>query len=97
VFASLALLWCLFAATFAVYAYFGWRTAKRWNTLLRRSGKAADDEVISRTSTLLGFVFGDAYREFGDERLSRLVRATRISGVATGLMLCIWFVAVKVR
>jgi hypothetical protein len=78
------------AAAVLTYWFFGWRTARRWNTLLRRAGRAADDEVVhSSTLKLPLFVLSGAHREFNDARLSGLVTATRRSMAVAFLLFAV--------
>jgi hypothetical protein len=84
------------AASFGAYWYFAWRMVRRWNELLRRSGKTPDGDIMGKTFKLLDFMWSDQHAAFGDAKLSRLVARTRGAfGIASaGLLL--WIVTLAV-
>jgi hypothetical protein len=84
-----SIVWTVMAASMVVYWYFLWRTAQRWNMLLRRAGKTPDDDVLRKTSKVVGFILSEQHSAFDDTKLSRLVLLARVSFaiVLAGLLL----------
>lgn len=66
------------ACVLAAGWYFGRKTARRWNALLRRAGKMAEDESAFRGAKFMALIFSRRHRAFGDEALSRSVYRTRV-------------------
>jgi hypothetical protein len=81
------------ASSMAVYWYFIWRTGQRWNMLLRRAGKAPDDDVMKNTSKIVGFMLSEQHKAFDDAKLSQLVTRARLSFAMVLGGLVLWVVS----
>lgn len=80
----------LFMAVAVAYWVCSARTARRWNTLLRRAGQVADEDAIRRPFKLPLFILSSAHREFADPKLSRLVAINRVSMAVAFLAVVLW-------
>jgi hypothetical protein len=90
------LVWAAVAATILVYWYFLWRMARRWNLLLRRAGMTPDDDVLRKTTKIVGFSLSSQYKSFEDRKLSQLVLYTRWSFFIAFIGIIVWVVYVGV-
>lgn len=88
--------WAIVAASVAVYWCFLWRMARRWNLVLRRAGMTPDDDVLRKTTKIVGFFLSSQYKSFEDRKLSQLVIYTRWSFCVAFIGIAIWAVYVGV-
>lgn len=87
---GVSIVWAVVASSMVVYWYFLWRTAQRWNMLLRRAGKTPDDDVLQKTSKLVGFILSGQHSAFNDTKLSSLVLRARLSFSVAMAGLALW-------
>ena len=90
------IVWAVVASSMVVYWYFLWRTAQRWNMLLRRAGKTPDDDVLRKTSKLVGFILSGQHSAFSDAKLSGLVLKARLSFAVVMAGLVLWAITAAV-
>lgn len=91
-----SIVWAILASGMVVYWYFLWRTAQRWNMLLRRAGKTPDDDVLRKTSKVVGFILSEQHSAFNDSKLSQLVTRARISFAIVVVGLALWAAAAAI-